>query len=294
MKLSIVIPVYCVEQTLDRCVESVLCQGIDDMEVILVDDGSPDQCPRMCDSWAVKDLRIQVIHKVNGGLSDARNAGIDIATGEYIAFVDSDDYIAPDTYQPLLQKLKEHPDYDIVEFPVADKLPLNEKVYHDMNEYWLDCKAYLHTYAWNKIYKKSLFKDIRYPKGKLFEDVYTLPLLLRQVKTLATTNVGGYHYCDNPNGITAQADGKALSMLLQAHLQSGMPMDDEYYLHIANIQSDVWERTKDSILLPQRHIATDQLHGKEKAKAIILNTFGIKTLCRINSILHLFKKPSRS
>ena len=81
MKLSIVIPVYRVEGTLDRCVESVLIQDVDDMEVILVDDGSPDSCPQMCDQWAVRDNRIQVIHKENGGLSDARNAGIDIAQG---------------------------------------------------------------------------------------------------------------------------------------------------------------------------------------------------------------------
>ena len=93
MKLSVIIPVYCVEATLDRCVESVLCQQVEDMEVILVDDGSPDCCPQKCDEWAQKDSRIRVIHKENGGLSDARNAALDIATGDYITFVDSDDWI---------------------------------------------------------------------------------------------------------------------------------------------------------------------------------------------------------
>lgn len=294
MKLTVIIPVYRVEQTLNRCVESVLRQSIDDMEVILVDDGSPDRCPQMCDDWANKDARIQVIHKMNGGLSDARNAGIDVATGEYITFVDSDDYIAPDTYQPLLQQLTEHPEYDFVEYPVAGKLPLSEKEFYDIQEYWIGCKAYLHTYAWNKIYKKNLFKHIRYPKGKLFEDAYTLPLLLREAQVFATTNVGCYHYCYNSNGITSKADGKALAMLLQAHLQNGMPMNDEYYLHLANIQSDVWERTKEPITLPKRHLNVSQLQGKEKTKAIILNTFGIKTLCKINKLIHLFKTPSHS
>ena len=90
MKLSIIIPVYRVEATLDRCVKSVLKQDINDMEVILVDDGSPDGCPKMCDEWAEKDSRISVIHKENGGLSDARNAGIDVACGDYITFVDSE------------------------------------------------------------------------------------------------------------------------------------------------------------------------------------------------------------
>ena len=91
MKLSIVIPVYLVESTLKRCVESVLSQDVEDMEVILVDDGSPDNCPKICDEWGRKDNRIMVIHKENGGLSEARNAGIDIASGDFITFVDSDD-----------------------------------------------------------------------------------------------------------------------------------------------------------------------------------------------------------
>ena len=293
MKLSVVIPVYQVEQTLNRCVMSILRQDVDDMEVILVDDGSPDQCPQMCDDWAAKDSRIQVIHKANGGLSDARNAGIDVAKGEYITFVDSDDYIASTTYLPLLRILEKHPEYDLLEYS-CDRFQLQEREFNDIEAYWLESKAYLHSYACNKIYKRSLFKYIRYPKGKVFEDVYTLPLLLHETKTLATTNKGRYHYCYNPNGITAQADGQALAMLLQAHLQSEMPMNDDYYLHLANIQSDVWERMKTTIQLPKRHLDTTQLRGINKVKAVILNTFGIKTLCRINKVIHLFKKPSHS
>ena len=106
MKLSIIIPVYRVENTLDRCIKSIMLQGYGDYELILVDDGSPDRCPQLCDEWAVRDRRITVIHKANGGLSDARNAGIEQAQGEYITFVDSDDFIGPDTYQPLMQQLE--------------------------------------------------------------------------------------------------------------------------------------------------------------------------------------------
>ncbi|MBO5824632.1 MAG: glycosyltransferase family 2 protein, partial [Prevotella sp.] len=93
MRLSIVIPVFCVEDTISRCVESVVNQDYDNIEVILVDDGSPDKCPAICDSWALRDSRVRVIHKQNGGLSDARNAGLAIASGDYITFVDSDDYL---------------------------------------------------------------------------------------------------------------------------------------------------------------------------------------------------------
>jgi glycosyltransferase involved in cell wall biosynthesis len=271
-------------------VESVLNQEVDDMEVILVDDGSPDNCPELCDEWAEKDTRIKVIHKTNGGLSDARNAGIDVATGDYITFVDSDDWIADNTYATLLHNMG---DNDILEYPIADRLPLQNHVYHDADTYWLHSQAYLHTYAWNKLYKRSLFDDIRYPVGKVFEDVYTLPLLLRAATTIATTDKGCYHYCYNPEGITAKADGDALSMLLDAHLQSGMPIDDEYYLHLANIQSDVFEHTHTAAKLSPRRIDYRHLHGTKKIKAILLNTLGINTLCRISKFIHLFKSPSR-
>lgn len=109
MKLSIIVPVYKVEKYLDRCVQSILGQTFEDFELILVDDGSPDSCGKMCEDWAGKDSRIKVIHKKNGGLSDARNAGLDIAQGEYIGFVDSDDYIKPDMYEILVSNLEDCP-----------------------------------------------------------------------------------------------------------------------------------------------------------------------------------------
>ena len=103
--ISIIVPVYKVEAYLDRCVQSILNQTFSDFELILVDDGSPDRCGQMCDAYAQGDRRVRVIHKKNGGLSDARNAGIDAARGEYLGFVDSDDEIAPDMYESLLQNL---------------------------------------------------------------------------------------------------------------------------------------------------------------------------------------------
>lgn len=118
MKLTVIIPVYCVEATLDRCVESVLRQDVPDMEVILVDSGSPDRCPQACDDWKARDSRISVIHKENGGLSDARNAALDVAKGDYITFVDSDDWISPDTYKPLLERMG---DSDLLEYSIAGR-----------------------------------------------------------------------------------------------------------------------------------------------------------------------------
>ncbi len=114
MKLSIIIPVYRTQNTLQRCLESILCQSFTDYEIILVDDGSPDNCPYLCDEYTQKDARIKVIHKENGGLSSARNAGIDASRGRYIGFVDSDDWVAPQYLEKLLRNLKET-DADICE-----------------------------------------------------------------------------------------------------------------------------------------------------------------------------------
>jgi glycosyltransferase involved in cell wall biosynthesis len=290
MKLTVVIPVYRVEATLDRCVESVLIQDIDDMEVILVDDGSPDSCPKMCDEWAEKDSRISVIHKENGGLSEARNAALDIAKGDYVTFVDSDDWLDEGTYKAILNLMD---DNDIVEYPVAHRLSLSDRSYENMDDYWLKEQAYTHTFAWNKVYRRTLFNGIRYPKGKVFEDVYTLPLLLRKAKRISTTSQGCYHYEWNPAGITATADGEKLAMLLEAHLTSGMPIDDSYYMYLVNIQMDVWEQTSAPIILPKRKVNTRVLNNKQRIKAIFLNILSINILCIINKLIHRFKKPSR-
>ena len=303
MKLSIIIPVYRVEDTLDRCVESVLKQDYDDMEIILVDDGSPDNCPQKCDDWSRKDSRIRVIHKANGGLSDARNAGLDIAQGDYISFVDSDDFISLSTYGPLMNTLSRRPDIDILEYPVIvnfrspkqHKLDFTEEtVYDNISDYWYKGQAYLHSYACNKIYRSSLFEEIRYPKGIVFEDIHTLPKLLKRANTIMTSGKGLYYYCPNPSGITATADGNALRMLLQPHVEivrSSQRQDQDfqtYYLHVLNIQMDVYEQAGDDPILPQIRLNQQYFNGKQKLKAVALNILGIKRLCITNKILHKF------
>ena len=105
-KVSVIVPIYNVEKYLDRCMQSVLNQTLKDIEIIMVDDGSPDNCPSMCDEYARKDNRIKVIHKKNGGLGFARNSGLEIATGEYVAFIDSDDFIDTSMYETLYNTAK--------------------------------------------------------------------------------------------------------------------------------------------------------------------------------------------
>lgn len=230
MLLTVIIPVYKVEQTLDRCVESVLRQDVDDMEVILVDDGSPDNCPAMCDDWAKKDRRIRVIHKENGGLSDARNAGIDVAKGEHITFVDSDDYLLDGTYAPLLRTLLDERDIDILEYGIEQTddtrlvLTLEDRIYPSAADYWHETKAWNHAYAWNKIYRSTLFKDVRFTKGRLFEDLLILPDLLQKCRKIKTTTHGTYVYSTNNDGISKQNNRRTTLQLLKAEIHGARVM----------------------------------------------------------------------
>lgn len=150
MKLSIIIPVYRAEDTLERCIGSILQQSFTSYELILVDDGSPDACPQLCDEYAGKDSRIHVIHKENGGLSDARNVGIKRAKGLYVTFIDSDDAIGENSLQQLMEELYQHPDVDILEYPIMERIghPHREKLlsfapktYQNAIEYWLAERA---------------------------------------------------------------------------------------------------------------------------------------------------------
>lgn len=302
MRLSVVIPVYDVEHTLERCVESVLSQDVDDMEVILVDDGSPDGCGALCDQLARKSPQVTVIHKENGGLGDARNAGIERAKGDYVTFVDSDDVLAPGTLTTVLTALVSHPEYDILEYDTllhfhTDRqkaIELQDHVYTDSADYWCTGEAYRHSYACNKVFRRELLGSQTFPKGRAFEDIWALKDILKTHHTIATTEKGFYCYYDNPKGITHKADGQALTSLLEAHVEvltQGILITrkgfSEYYLHVLNIQLDVYRLTG-RILLPDYN---DQIKlayiksGANKIKAIMLKTLGIRILCRIHKII---------
>jgi glycosyltransferase involved in cell wall biosynthesis len=252
----------------------------------------------MCDEWTRKDGRIHTIHKENGGLSDARNSGIAAAKGELITFVDSDDFIASETYEQVIADMGHA---DMIEFPVFWQYGTTQQqirdfgnhTYNDMKDYWLNGRAYTHSYACNKIYRRGLFDGIRYPIGKVFEDVYTLPRLLRHARRITTISQGLYYYCWNSRSITATARGDQLRMLLDAHLTAGLPMDDTCYLHVLNIQMDVCELTGDAPRLAPRRVRIAG-SAKQRLKTLALNIIGIKGICKINKFLHHFKQPSRS
>ena len=240
--ISIVVPVYKVEAYLDKCINSILNQKFTDFELILVDDGSPDNCPAICDEYAEKDPRIKVIHKENGGLSDARNAGIEVATGKYLGFVDSDDYIAPDMYEKLYNIITEN-SCDIAVCQAAVVQENEEAIYEDSDEvyvfesnealYQMIVKKLFTVNTWNKLYRKELFDSIRFPKGMLYEDLATTYKLIMLSDKVAYSPMKKYAYLQrqgsimNLTGYKVKTDKikiveEMLSELNGEELQSGM------------------------------------------------------------------------
>lgn len=175
--ISVIVPVFSVEPFLDECILSLLRQTYEDLEIILVDDGSPDCCGKICDHYAAIDKRIRVIHKNNGGLSDARNAGIDIARGEYIGFIDSDDYVSSDMFAFLLSLMEDTlSDISICGHVKTTYRGKHRPLWHHRKVYVMDSEealakmlqfGYYESFAWNKLFIRELFESIRFPSGKL-------------------------------------------------------------------------------------------------------------------------------
>lgn len=218
-KVSVIVPIYKVEPYLKRAVASILHQTYHNLEIILVDDGSPDQCGRICDDYAKEDNRITVIHKENGGLSDARNAGLDAAHGEYIVFVDSDDFIAEDYVETLMQCFKKYDaDVAMCSYAVTASVELDESIFkasRDETVEVCDRRELLNnlydanhkdaTYfivSWNKIYKASLWQDVRFPKGRIHEDEATTYKIYDRAQKGVYLHRPLYGYFTAPSSIT--------------------------------------------------------------------------------------------
>ena len=199
--ISVIVPVYRVEEYLERCVKSILSQTYKNLEVILVDDGSPDQCPAICDACAEKDARVKVIHQENKGLSGARNAGINAASGEYLAFVDSDDYVSPHFIEELYQLLQD------------TGCAIGQCRFSYVKGDGLVEEGVV---AWNKLYRAELFKEtgIRYPEGRIHEDEATTYRLFHEAKKLAFLDRVLYgYYTENGGSITSVFSAKRLQWL---------------------------------------------------------------------------------
>lgn len=216
--ISIIVPIYKVEDYLDRCVRSLVAQTYRNIEIILVDDGSPDKCPQKCDEWAAKDCRITVIHKENGGLSDARNAGVNKAHGDYMLFVDSDDYIELDSCEKFI-RIAEKTQADIIvgnalqETPRGlvhmDRTNLEEgRLYSNTDFIKLAIKAReWYAPACFSLYKRNMYKEnhLEYRKGLLHEDMEMLPRVFFAAHTVSFLNEEFYHYVTRNDSIMGSA-----------------------------------------------------------------------------------------
>lgn len=212
--VSIIIPIYKVEKYLDKCIESVVNQTYANLEIILVDDGSPDNCPAICDEWAKKDSRIMVIHKENGGLSSARNSGVAIAKGEWIGFIDSDDYIVPDMYEKMFLAVQESEaelcicgmkwvnedgsKYEnVLTSPIINEVLTKEVAFSKL----VGLDYYYYVTSVNKLYKKELFEKVIFPEGKLHEDEFTAHLFFNECEKIVCVQDELYFYVQHQNSI---------------------------------------------------------------------------------------------
>lgn len=319
MKLSIIVPVYKVRRHLQRCIESILQQTYTDYELILVDDGSTDGCKAICDRFAKECDKIKVIHKKNGGLSSARNAGIAIAKGEYITFVDGDDTVASGTYYYNMRILLSNPDIDILEYPVtkhyespqSEIISFNpEKVSGNTNIFpdWIKRKGYEHCFSCNKIYRADLFYFIRFPEGEVYEDSYITPILYESAHNVYYSDCGFYYYYKNEGSISNSYSFNSQYLLFRNFVSLYKKVNDTYKMHseakhiLLNCidrlcdlyrcsDGEKSEYVKARKMLKGGRISIKELFDmnistKRKIKFITFALFGTKIHCSIHTMLH--------
>lgn len=272
MLISVIVPVYKVKDFLGKCVDSILTQDYADFELILVDDCSPDECGAMCDEYALADSRIKVIHKsVNEGLSAARNTGLDAAVGDLVTFIDSDDFIAPGTFAPMVRMFSADTELDMVEYPVyleygTARQSVYKPAYADClpsMAAWIAAEGYCHCYAWNKVYRRDIWKDVRFPVGKNYEDIYTIPTVIASARKIAATEAGLYYYVRHSSSISSTRSIANLTDFVNAEyglLEKLISQPsftrlaaDRFYLRLANWQAFLL-KAGGGMLIPLRKI----------------------------------------
>lgn len=228
--ISVIVPVYKVEAYLDRCVQSIVDQTYQNLEIILVDDGSPDNCGAMCDAWAARDNRIKVIHKENGGLSDARNAGLAVASGEYVGFLDSDDWIDTQMYQCLYEAIKVT-DSDIAscgarrvwldERPTVELCKVNRSCVLEREaamEALINANGLVQT-VWNKLYRKRIIETLFFLKGQIYEDEFWTWQAIARARRVVTIPESYYNYLQRTDSIMGRGFSEKYLQVVQAKIE---------------------------------------------------------------------------
>lgn len=221
--VSIIVPVYNVADYIEKCIDSLINQTYENLEIILIDDGSTDKSGEICDNYALKDKRIIVYHKTNGGLSEARNYGIDRAHGSLLGFVDGDDWIHPQMYEIMCDKLKtEESDVITCWFEQRNEEDFRQEIKEEASSINVDgAEALIRidktlVVAWNKLYRKEIFNSLRYPVGRLHEDEFVIHKVFRQCKKVTIINKALYYYTIRSNSIVATMTEKRILDALDA------------------------------------------------------------------------------
>lgn len=311
-KISIVIPVYNVEKYLQRCLDSVLKQTYTDIEIILVDDGSTDGCGMICDEYEKTDKRIKVIHKENKGLSDARNVGIDQITGEYLVFIDSDDFVSryyiENLWRALKQSNAEMAISGFINYYEGDDIPLEKIVEENQIKKMTTQECLKKMFyqdeidmsAWGKLYKSKMFCDIKYPVGKLNEDILVTYRLVEKSRSIAFIDNIDYMYFQRRDSIQnstfnlKKMDAIEQMKILRAYIKQNYPqlanaIDCKYFstlcnvlfqiddLKYKNIKSEIWSEIKHL-----RSVIIKDKFARKKAKVgALLSYLGCNGMKRI-------------
>lgn len=306
--ISVIVPVYNVEKYLKRCLDSITNQSFKNLEILVINDGSTDSSAEICDNYALKDSRIRVIHKKNGGLSDARNVGIQAATGNYIGFVDSDDFIHKDFYHVLYNTMKNY-QCDVVEVGYKEvfeneNVPLEEYTIMDEEvsaiKYFEKDKAVINSildhdlrnYAWNKLYKRELWDNIKFPKGKLFEDVFTTYQIFNNCTKIVKVEKKLYYYFQRANSIVNskfslkkldhfEALNEVMGFIELNYPKAAPITNIKYYMESLNYLS---------VLIQNRNSIENSNEIIKTMKSILINSNNMRHLSRSIDIEQLCKE----
>ncbi len=283
--ISVIIPIYNVEKLLERCIKSVICQTYSYLEIILVDDGSSDKCPYICDKWAKRDSRIKVIHKKNGGLSDARNEGMKNAMGEFIGFIDSDDWIAPEMYERLYNAIiTDHSDIAACNVEMVWEDNSQNRMLTKQNSCILNKEeaqsalldeSILKQPVWYKLYKKTIIENIFFEKGKYHEDVFWSFQAIGNANSVSIIDYIGYYYWQRSSSIM----GEKYSLKRLDAVEGKCKRQEYFKLHFPELEGkgliDLW-----FTCLYHGQVALKELEQQERLQAldtlnIVLNKYSI-------------------
>lgn len=296
MKLSIITPFFNEAATLGRCVRSIVSDGLSDMELLLVDDGSTDGSGELADALAAEHPSVRVMHRENGGLSAARNTALNVATGQYIMFVDSDDELQAGTVSHLMTYMQAHPECDILEFPVVERPGMKsehifnpgERAYDNALD-WLSEYGLEHCWACNKVYRRHIFSNLRFAEGRKYEDVLLIEHIVKLRPRIETTAKGAYLYYWNEKGIVSQSAKMSYLPLLEAQTSvvEALGIDTRerrwhrLYMNMLTIQLHAYRQTGRMLLWPQHVVVRRYNSRNDIIKALLLNTIGLRNMCRL-------------